>query len=76
MSMNLWKRLHFYLKGGRICVPNTIFIEFEYDEVGDAYVVLEFKGKERIKFNVIMHEDDVRDFMKQLESEMPERHSL
>lgn len=71
MVTNLLNRIRFYLKGNRIVIPATVNVEIGYDIVGDAYVIIEFKNDKGIKYDVIMHEDDAKSFVKELKKEAP-----
>ena len=68
---NLLKRIRFYLEGNRVVVPKVLYIEVEYDDVGDAYVIMEFTGGNDIKYNIVMHEDDMKGFLEELRKEIP-----
>ena len=71
MVMNLLNRIRFYLKGNRIVIPTTVKVEVSYDITGDAYVIIEFKNDKGIKYQVIMHEEDAKSFVKELKKEAP-----
>lgn len=71
MVMNLLNRIRFYLKKNRIVIPSTVKVEVSYDITGDAYVIIEFKNDKGIKYQVIMHEEDAKSFVKELKKEAP-----
>lgn len=75
MKRNLLERIRFYLKGNRIIVPETIYIEVEYDNIGDAYVILKFVDKDDIKFNIVLHEEDMKGFIEEFKHEAPDMFS-